>query len=755
MKVEYKYFYILLNNQPLLIPNNKNLSYEMNKSFKFSMLLSLVTLSLLSGSLFSQEEANSLIDENGNTVTVESAIEVRNLDISPEIFQNLTVKAKEEAVSISWHVDYAAYEQLQGKQLIVKYITDIGAKREKKGLSAEWLYSEPIDISETSITISELSAEKYNFKLGIAKEGKISEVKQDDSKMVWSKKLKTKPLRGWGIFKLLVLIGSLGFFIYGMKVMSEGLQKAAGNRLRQMLGAITSNRWKGVLSGFGITSIVQSSSVTTVMTVSFVNAGLMTLRQSAGVMMGANIGTTITAWLVVLLGFKLSINSYALVIIAFAAPLLFMRSNKAKAWAMALFGFSILFIGLGYLKDAVPSLGADSQIVQFFNNYSDVWYGPIMFVFLGALVTIVIQSSSAAMALTLTMVHNGLIPFEVACAMVLGENIGTTITAEIASMIANVHAKRSARIHSIFNLVGVTWMLLLFPFALKGLTAALGWWQGEPFDPSNKAMAESGIALFHTAFNLVNVLLLIWFVPQLVSLAIKSVKSKGDEDEQFRLEYISGAIQTPELSVLEAKKEVAKFGKLTKKMSKIAFDLGLAQDTTTRNKLHNKIAKYEEITDRLEVEISNFLSKVSASEMSENLSNEIRGLLSMTNDLERIGDVFYQISKSIERRNDNKLEFNVKQTDSISQMYKVLDNSFEIMVDNLNAEGGGVQLQKAVDAEREINTFRNQLRKKHISSIGKEGYDAESGMIYSNLFSSLERIGDHIINVSEAAAGEV
>ena len=729
----------------------------MNIPFKFRILLSLVAFSLLSGSLFSQEEeeANSFIDQNGKKVTLGRENQVSNLDISPEIFQNVTVKAKEEAVSLSWHIDYAAYEQLQGKQLIVKYITDIGAKREKKGLSAEWMYSEPIDISQTSITISALSAEKYNFKLGIAQEGIVSEVKQDDSKMVWSKKLKTKPLRGWGIFKLLVLIGSLGFFIYGMKVMSEGLQKAAGNRLRQMLGAITSNRWKGVLSGFGITSIVQSSSVTTVMTVSFVNAGLMTLRQSAGVMMGANIGTTITAWLVVLLGFKLSINSYALVIIAFATPLLFMRSNKSKAWAMALFGFSILLIGLGYLKEAVPALGADSQIVQFFNDYSDVWYGPFMFVLLGALVTIVIQSSSAAMALTLTMVHNGLIPFEVACAMVLGENIGTTITAEIASMIANVHAKRSARIHSMFNIAGVTWMLLLFPFALKGLTAALSWWQGEPFDPSNKAMAESGIALFHTAFNLVNVLLLIWFVPQLVSLAIRSVKSKGDEDEQFRLEYISGAIQTPELSVLEAKKEVAKFGKLTKKMSKIAFDLGLAQDTKTRNKLHNKIAKYEEITDRLEVEISNFLSKVSASEMSEDLSNEVRGLISMTNDLERIGDVFYQISKSIERRNDNKLLFNDKQTDSISQMYKVLDSSFEIMVENLNAEYGGVQLQKAVDAEREINTLRNQLRKKHISSIGKEGFDAESGMIYSNLFSSLERIGDHIINVSEAAAGEI
>ncbi len=733
--------YINQNNKPRIH------LFKMNKllSIKFLVFMSVLSFT------FSYGQAENEIPE----LTVEESVmmEETPIEITSDIFQNLAVKGIEEGVSLSWHIDYDVYNQLQGKQLLVKYITDIGAKREKNGLSAEWSYSEPIDIHETSIKIKGLGAEKYNFKLGIAKEGDISEVKNDKSKMIWSTKLGTKPLRGWGIFKFLVLIGSLGLFIYGMKVMSEGLQKAAGNRLRQMLGSITSNRWKGVLSGFGITSIVQSSSVTTVMTVSFVNAGLMTLRQSAGVMMGANIGTTITAWLVVLLGFKLSISNYALVIIAFAAPLLFMRANKAKAWAMALFGFSILFLGLNYLKESVPDLGVDSAIVEFFNGYSDVWYGPVMFVILGALVTIVIQSSSAAMALTLTMVHNGLIPFEVACAMVLGENIGTTITAEIASLIANVHAKRSARIHSMFNIVGVTWILLLFPFALKGLTGMIGWWQGSPFDPNDHGMAETGIAMFHTCFNLVNVLMLIWFVPQLVSLAIKTVKSKGDEDEQFRLEFIGRAIQTPQLSVLEAKKEVAKFGKLTKKMSKVSQDLILAKDIKSRSKLHNKIAKYEEVTDRLEVEISNFLSKVSTGEMSEDLSNEIRGLLSITNDLERIGDVFYQISKSIERKNDNKLEFNDKQKVSISEMYKLVDKAFELMLDNLNAPQGGVALQKAVEIEREINSFRNHLRKGHIRSIGKEGYDAETGMIYSNLFSSIERIGDHIINVSEAASG--
>ncbi len=710
-------------------------------------------LSMCSGHAQGVTTENTAL-ENG-TIQANPSHKIEPLELTSEVFKNLVITPKEESVAISWHLDYEIYDQLKGNQLIVQYITDIGAKRAKKGYSVEYAYSEPIHLSETSIIIENLKVEKYKFKLGIASIDAIKSVKNDSSKIVWSKSLSSKPERGWGVFKLLVLIGSLALFIYGMKVMSEGLQKAAGNRLRAMLGSITSNRFKGVLSGFGITSIVQSSSVTTVMTVSFVNAGLMTLKQSAGVMMGANIGTTITAWLVVILGFKLSISNYALVILAFAGPLLFIRSNKAKAWAMALFGFSILFLGLSFLKNAVPDLGADSPIVSFFHDFSDARYGPFMFVLLGAFVTIVIQSSSAAMALTLTMVHNGLIPFDVACAMVLGENIGTTITAELASLIANVHAKRSARIHSMFNVVGVTWMLLIFPWALDGLESLVGWLQGTPFSVENKGMSETGIALFHTLFNLLNVLLLIWFVPQLVNLAIKTVKSRGDEDEQFRLEFIGGPIQTPELSILEARKEIGKFAKLTKRMSKIAQDLLAAQDTKSRNKLHNKLAKYEEITDRLEIEIANFLAKVSEGSMSEELSNRVRGFLSISNDLERIGDVFYQFSKTIERKNDNKLWFNQEQRNNLGTMFKKLDAAFDIMSENIAAPEGTGSLNKAVEAERDINSFRNQLKKQHLASIGKEGFNPESGMIYNNLFSSLERIGDHIINVSEATKGEI
>ena len=399
--------------------------------------------------------------------------------------------------------------------------------------------------------------EKYVFYIGLPKQGNTPVVEGDNKNVVWSDKVKVKTKRGWGVSKLLILLGALGLFIFGMKIMSDGMQRASGNRLRRMLGSITANRVKGVITGFFSTAIVQSSSVTTVMTVSLVNAGLLNLRQSAGVMMGANIGTTITAWLVLLLGFKVSISSYALMLIAMGTPLLFMSFNKSKDIANAIIGFAVLFIGLQFLKDAVPSLDKDSAIVQFFVEYKDAGFlGNVMFVILGALVTIVIQSSSAAMALTLTMVSKGIIPYEVACAMVLGENIGTTITAELASSIGNVHAKRSARIHSMFNIVGVGWMLIIFPF----FTTFVGWvLHGDVFDATNTEMANSGIALFHTMFNLANVLIMIWFVPQLVSLAERTVKSGGDSDEEYKLNHIGASVLAgPGLGLLDGEKRSSK-----------------------------------------------------------------------------------------------------------------------------------------------------------------------------------------------------
>jgi len=536
-----------------------------------------------------------------------------------------------------------------------------------------------------------------------------------------------------------------------MKIMSEGLQQAAGSKLRNMLGSITSNRVKGVITGFGITSIVQSSSVTTVMTVSFVNAGLLTLKQSAGVMMGANIGTTITAWLILLLGFKVSLSSYALIFIAFGAPMIFFGKGKLKYWGTAIVGFSLLFMGLGELKAAVPTLGADSGLVQFFTEFKDVWYGPLMFVFLGAIVTVVIQSSSAAMALTMTLVAAGAIPFEVASAMILGENIGTTITAELASIIGNVHAKRSARIHSLFNIVGVTWAILLFPFILDLIKMFL------PGDPSvDTASANLGLAIFHTSFNLLNVLVLLPFVPNLVSMAERTVKSKGGTDEEFHLDYIgSGLMLTPDLSILEAQKEVAKFGALTGRMSEFAQSLLTEQNAKLKAKLHTKMEKYEEITDRVEIEVATYLSKVSEGEMTEKTSKRVRAMNSIVNDLERIGDIFFQISKTIERKDGKKIYFIPEQRNSLIEMFKLLDKSFDVMVDNLSADWDGVSVETANSCENAINKKRDEMRKEHFDNINKKDANMESGMIFSNLFSNCEKVGDHVINVTEAITGMI
>jgi len=678
--------------------------------------------------------------------------------LGKNLFKNFAVKEGPESAKLTWSIDYHLIDILANKGIksVITYNTSIGEKRHKEGLQGgDWSYTEPFDITTTKFEFygGELDGNtKYGFKIGIAPNTEnIEDAKGDKSQMIWSKKAKCKTERGWGIGKLLILIGALGFFIFGMKLMSEGLQQAAGSKLRSMLKAMTSNRIKGVFTGFGITSIVQSSSVTSVMTVSFVNAGLMSLKQSAGVMMGANVGTTITAWLVLFLGFKLSISSYAFMIIAIAAPLLFIQKGTAKAWASAIFGFCILFIGLEVLKDSVPELDGNSAIVQFFLNYKDVWYGPMFFVILGTIVTVVIQSSSAAMALTLAMVNSGAIPFEVACAMILGENIGTTITAQLAALVGNVHAKRSAQIHSIFNLVGVVWMLLIFPLFLK----ALGWLViGDPF--TDVAVAGTTIALFHTAFNLINVFLLIWFVPQLVNIAERTVKSKGEADEEFKLDFIDGPLgSTAELCLMEAQKEVSKFGTVTGRMNVFANTLTNSSDNKEKNKMLTKLEKYEEITDRVEVEVATYLGKTATLEMSDSSSMKMRAMLSITNDLERIGDIYFQMGKAFEKKDDKKRYFTPEQRDGLNKINKVVGEAFEIMIANLESRYGTISLEGAREKEREINQLRNRLKKEHHTSMKNPEYNMQSAVIYSDLYSSYEKVGDHVINVSEAVAGEI
>ena len=568
----------------------------------------------------------------------------------------------------------------------------------------------------------------------------------------------------FGIFELLNLIGALGFFIFGMKVMSDGIQKAGGAKMRQILGGMTSNRYFGVMTGFLITAIVQSSSATTVMTVSFVNAGLLTLVESAGVMMGANIGTTITAWIISILGFKVKMSAIALPIIAFGMPMMFSGKTKTKNWGEFLVGFALLFMGLDALKHAVPDVKNNPEILNFLAGFADISFlSRLMFVGVGALLTIVVQSSSAAMALTLVLCNSGVIPFEVAAAMVLGENIGTTITAELASLVGNVHAKRSARIHSMFNIIGVTWMIILMPWALDAVNyvvlnmtdfvspfLAVNQW---PVDASGTSISPVPIALafFHTGFNLLNVLLLIWFVPMLVKVAERTVKSQGDMDEEFHLEHIgTGLMQTAELSILEANKEVEKFGKVTA----ILFDMipQLLQETDSKKftKLLIRIRKYEDITDRMEVEIADYLAKAAQGEMSDSASRKVRSMLSIINDMERIGDICYQLSISLERKSEKKAYFIPELRTRLEEMITEVQNAIGIMNKNLCSNYSQISITDAKEAEQMINKMRNELRKEYLKKIETGEFKIQTGLIYNNLIHSLEKVGDHVYNISEA-----
>ncbi len=611
-----------------------------------------------------------------------------------------------------------------------------------------WKYTKPVPFTQGHIDISNLSSlTSYVYQVGY---------QNDDGEYVWTKRSNFKTGIPWGITRFLLMVGALCLFIYGMKTMSEGIQASAGVRLRRALERMTKNRFKGVLSGFFLTGLLQSSSATTVMTVSFVNAGLITLTESAGIMMGANIGTTITGWLVSLLGFRVDISVYALIIFAFAIPLLLLKRYQSRSWSNAMIGFALLFMGLGFLKQTVPTLTQDSALVQSFLSYSNIpVLGTLMFVALGMIVTIIVQSSSTAFALTMTLCVSGVIPFEVAAAMVLGENIGTTATAEVAALVGNVHAKRSARIHTLFNVIGVAWMIFAMPFVLKAIGEFL---PADPFANTDvgRQAATTGLAAFHTVFNTVNLLILIWFTPLLVKLASKTVRSKGVEDEEFRLEFIDTSIEISEISIIEAKRELSKFAELTKRMSGFVRSLLIQTDQKDQSPILKRIKKYEKITDRMEVEIAEYCRELSRRELSAAASENIRAILAISGELERVGDVFYQMSMVLEKKTTARIWFTPEQRDNIIEMFDLVDKAHAVMMANLSKEETEqVNMEKAEELEQKIDAFKETLRKDYMKKVERGSYNMRSGAIYSDLFSSLEKIGDHIHNVSEALSGEI
>lgn len=685
---------------------------------------------------------------NANALSIEAAdTSIHSTELSPEDFVNITAVSKENAIKVEWSIAYDAFEQVkeEGGTIVIRYAKKSDLKRSPD----KWLFvKDTIPLKQTNYLIDGLEEnEDYHFSIGV----------DNGKQIIWSKDHPARTELPWGIFKFIVLVGSLGLFIYGMKVMSEGLQQVLGSRLRNQMGSIASNQLKGVLTGFSIASIIQSSTVTVVMTVSFVNAGILTLTQSAGIIMGANIGTTIKAWIINLLVFEIDLSAYALFILAIAAPLLFFGKKRWKPWLNSIFGFVFLFMGLGFMVESMPDNLAEVPVLDYLLSLKEIPVaGILLFVLIGILVAVMMQSSSAAMVLTMVFVNSGILPFDAAVAIVLGANAGAVVAVEIASSAGNVHAKRSARIHTLFNLAGFAWALLFFPFIIDGIQwfmLSTGW--GDPVN-SPVEYANSGLAFFHTIFNVLNTFLFIGLIPHLVRWSEKTVKSRGASDEVFHLEFIgTGILSTADLSILEAKKEIAKFGTLTQKMSKMNRSLLYEKNPKQIEQILNRIEKYEDITDKIEIEVVKYLNKLAEGDLTGQTAVRIRGMNSMVNDLERIGDIFYQMSKTIERKVAEKLWFTPDQRNNLGKMFDAVDEALVIMCENLVAHQDTVSLEKANEAESKINKIRDELRKDYLESLSNQDPNFKGGMIYNDLFSSLEKVGDHIINVSEAIVGKI
>lgn len=668
--------------------------------------------------------------------------------------ENIHAKGDVGTAKVTWNIRYDQVPE-SGK-LIIRYLQ---SNLTKLNADPDWNYTEPIDPKQTSFELSGLVVnEKYKFSIGYID---TTEALLDSPRTLpidWTKSKSFETERGWSvgtglIMRILMLLGSLALFIYGMKIMSEGIQRAAGQKLRDILGKVTSNRIKGIFTGFLTTSIIQSSSATTVMVVSFVNAGLLTLKQSIGVIMGANIGTTVTAWIVAFLGFSVSMSDYSLPILLVALILLFSNKGNLKSWGEMLVGFSILFLALELLKSGVPDVKGNVESLAFLQSLSDKGMLSVtLFVVIGTIVTVVVQSSSAAMAVTILLCERGIIPFEMAASMVLGENIGTTITANIAAIVGNVHAKRAARAHFIFNIFGVVWLLFLFPWYIGWIDQLVS--LKLPSPSISQESRPIALALFHTIFNITNVLILVWFTPRIAKIVTKMVPSRSSKDEDFSLDYISaGVMSTPELFLLEAQKELAKFGKITSKMSKFVQTLMFEQDKKEKKKLYNRIEKYEDITDKVEIEISRYLNECAENELSHESTMKVRAMLAITNDLERIGDIFYQMSVAFKRKEEEKIWFTPEQRANVKAMLVAIDEAFVVMISNLNKNTKEIDITEAMEKETAINKLRDKYRSEYLATIEGQEFNIRSGIIYTDLIYSCEKVGDHIINVTEALIG--
>ena len=555
----------------------------------------------------------------------------------------------------------------------------------------------------------------------------------------------------YSFYDFLKLIGSLGLFLYGMKIMSEGLQKVAGDRLRSILTAMTTNRVTGVLTGVLITALIQSSSATTVMVVSFVNAGLLTLAESISVIMGANIGTTVTAWIISIFGFKVDMAAFALPLLAIALPLIFSGKSNRKSIGEFIFGFSFLFMGLSYLKANAHDLNANPEMLAFVQNYTDMgFFSILLFLFIGTILTMIVQASAATMAITLIMCANGWISLELGAALVLGENIGTTITANLAALTANTQAKRAALAHFVFNVFGVIWVLIIFhPFM-----ELVNWVVDTFFQSNNPEVAISyKLSAFHSIFNICNVCILIWGV-KLIERTVCALIHPKEEDEEPRLRFITGGmLSTAELSILQARKEIHLFAERTHRMFGMVQDLMHTEKDDDFNKLFSRVEKYENISDNMELEIANYLNQVSEGRLSSESKLQIRAMLREVTEIESIGDSCYNLARTINRKRQTNQDFTEKQYEHIHFMMKLTDDALAQMIVVVEKpEHQSIDINKSFNIENEINNYRNQLKNQNILDVNNKEYDYQMGVYYMDIIAECEKLGDYVVNVVEASS---
>ncbi len=538
-------------------------------------------------------------------------------------------------------------------------------------------------------------------------------------------------------------------FLYGMNMMSTGLQKAAGNGLRKLLATMTSNPFKGVLTGFGVTAAIQSSSATTVMVVGFVSAGLLTLSQAIGVIMGANIGTTMTAWIISIFGFKADVS-------ALAVPLMFLgflmsvsKKDKLRNISELIMGFSLLFLGLSLMKSSVPDLSETPQVLEFITRWSGHGFASVLlFLGLGTILTLILQSSSATVALTLIMLDMGWIQFDMAAAMVLGENIGTTITANIAAAVGNVNARRAALAHTVFNVFGVIWVLAIFhPFV------HFAQWVVSLLGVDEATSAVYGISMIHTLFNLANTFIMIWFTKQiesLVKLIIKD-KDKAEKPEEGGIRFIDyGLISTPELALAESSKEIIHFGKIMKNgMEYVAEAFNASGNDEKLMFFRNKLVKYEEISDRIEYEIVKFLNDLGRRHLSDDSKNLVRSQIRIASEMESLGDEGESISRTIVRMNSYGRRLSQDHIAKLAQMSSLLSKAYEDMIWNLENASKIKDIHNAEADERAINDFREECRAQELEGMESKGEAYFETVFYLNILDKLEIMGDHLINISQ------